>query len=84
MPLYDYECKCGKHFEDIRPMSERACAPCPQCGTMANQVIGAPRVQGFKYGYFEHITDEPVYVKNKKHLKELCNRYECDAPGVLD
>lgn len=27
---------------------------------------------------------EPVYAKSKKHMKELCNRYECYAPGVLD
>ncbi len=33
MPLYDYECSCGKKFEAIRPIGLRHTADC-ECGKM--------------------------------------------------
>lgn len=86
MPIYNYRCSCSHEFEAFEKMDDRALSTCPKCNLMAEQTISrrAPAVHGFKYGVFEHITDEPVYVKSKKHLKELCNRYDCYAPGVLD
>lgn len=86
LPSYSYECKCGKSFDDIRRIADRAKAPCPVCGAAADKIVGprSPAVHGFKFGYFENIEREPVYAKSKKHLRELCNRNECYAPGVLD
>ena len=84
MPLYNYKCPKGHEFEDFKSMNERHCAECPKCGKVANQTLSAPKVHKDHLGWFEHIAPEPVYVKSKKHLKELCNRYDCYAPGVLD
>lgn len=84
MPLYDYQCECGNSFEEVRPMAERACAPCAKCGSMAKQVIGAPAVGSFKYGYFEHLGPDGTYARNKEELRSACRRYESYAPGVLD
>ena len=86
MPNYTYECECGKSFDDIRSIASRAHSLCPSCGKEATITIcrTAPAVHGFKLGYFEHIEREPVYVKSKKHLRELCERNDCYAPGVLD
>ena len=42
MPMYDYECPhCGEAFEDLRPIAERASAPCPKCDKMATKVLSS-------------------------------------------
>ena len=86
MPLYNYKCPKGHEFEAINCMVNRALCKCPKCNRMAKQTISRrpAAVHGFKFGWFEDMDLEPVYAKNKKHMKELCNRYECYAPGVLD
>lgn len=86
MPLYNYKCSCGNEFEAFEKMDHSAFSKCPHCGSNGNQTIcrRPAAVHDFKLGWFEHIAPDPVYVKSKKHLKELCNRYDCYAPGVLD
>lgn len=87
MPLYNYLCPaCSHSFEAINKMAHRACNKCPKCNNMAKQTVSRrpASIIPFKYGDFEHIDINPVYVKSKKHMKELCNRFECYAPGVLD
>jgi putative FmdB family regulatory protein len=83
MPLYDYKCICGKTFEAMKQMSERACAECPDCGIMANKILSAPAVRSFQYGYFPDIGPNGVTVGNKNELKDACEKHECYAPGVL-
>lgn len=40
MPMYDYLCPhCGEAFEDLRPIAERATAPCPKCGEDAEKQL---------------------------------------------
>lgn len=40
MPVYDYECECGKQFEDIKPISEcNEPSKCPKCGKMAKRIF---------------------------------------------
>ncbi|MHC5012518.1 MAG: zinc ribbon domain-containing protein [Planctomycetota bacterium] len=40
--MYDYSCPhCGTDFEDLRPMAERATAPCPKCGKEAQKVLSS-------------------------------------------
>ena len=84
MPMYTYECpKCGVVFETFKKMSRRKSAKC-NCGARAAQVIG--RIGGTSVfdGHFEHIASEPIEAKNKKELREICNRHGVYAPGVLD
>ena len=86
MPLYNYKCPKGHEFEAINSIKNRALSQCGECGRMAKQTISRrpAAVHRFKFGVFEDMTLEPVYAKSKKHMRELCNRYECYAPGVLD
>ena len=86
MPAYTYECSKGHQFVELRSIRLRASkATCGICKGAAKQIVAfAPAVHRFKLGYMEHIEREPVYVKSKKHLRELCNRNECYAPGILD
>ncbi len=86
MPSYNYICKpCGE-FTTFRSMANRAFAKCPNCGKMAKQTVCSrpAGVHGFKFGWYENLDLEPVYVRNKKHLRSLCERHECYAPGALD
>ncbi len=86
MPSYNYICKdCGE-FTSFNSMANRALSQCPNCGTMAKQTVCSrpPAVHRFKYGVFENITSEPVFVRGKKHLQELCDKHDCYAPGALD
>jgi putative FmdB family regulatory protein len=38
MPLYDYRCPHGHHFERMAPMSGGDAAACPRCGVAAAKV----------------------------------------------
>jgi putative FmdB family regulatory protein len=38
MPLYDYRCPQGHHFERMAPMSGGDAAACPRCGVAAAKV----------------------------------------------
>ena len=40
MPIYEYECSCGKVFEKLESInSQEKTAPCPQCGATAKRKI---------------------------------------------
>ncbi len=39
MPIYEYACTCGKHFEEMRSFSAPPHAKCPKCGKKAQRVI---------------------------------------------
>ena len=47
-----------------------------ECGTCGYFVGGnaqqAPSVHIFPAGWWEHLTLEPVYIKNRKQLREVC------------
>lgn len=85
MPLYNYECSCGREFQEWASIEERKNVRC-ECGKVAKQTICAPRVHKFdvQLGEFEHITKDTVYAGSKQELKDLCKKHECYAPGILD
>ena len=86
MPLYNYICPEGHCFEAINTMATRALQKCNKCSRMAKQTISRrpAAVHSFKFGQFEHLASEPIYVKGKRHMQVLCDEHECYAPGVLD
>ncbi len=44
MPIYNYECGCGKKFELLRPMRQSGeKAPCPSCFEDAVQIVSSLR-----------------------------------------
>jgi putative FmdB family regulatory protein len=45
MPLYSYNCPgCGKAFEAIKSVADRATAVCPSCSDEAKQAVCAPTI----------------------------------------
>lgn len=82
MPMYTYECSCGNEFEDVRSIADRKTCSCPKCGGDAAQGISRrTNAIPFQLGWFEHIADNPVYIHNKRELREVCDRHECSAAG---
>ena len=84
MPLYDLECKSCKHkFEAYSKIKDRKEVVCPQCGGLTEVLMSPPHKDWFRPYWNEHIEYEPVYVKSKQHLKELClkNNVTCRALG---
>lgn len=45
MPLYDYECKCGKTFCEYKEIKNRDNAYCPNCLGPVERLIAVPAVQ---------------------------------------
>lgn len=86
MPYYNYECSKGHEFEAINSIENRALSKCGKCGSIGKQTISRrpAAVHPFKYGEFEHIASEPLYIRNKQELRDACEKHECYAPGVLD
>lgn len=76
MPLYDYQCEaCEVVFEEFKHIDERENMVCPKCGEKAKLLISRTKEDWFKPHWNEHITHMPVYVKSKRHYKELCKKY---------
>ena len=46
MPVYEFECDCGKRFEEFWPMDSRPAALHCICGGAARRVMSAPLVLG--------------------------------------
>lgn len=85
MPLYDYKCiRCGKEFEKFASIADRKNVSSPCCHLVAEQIIKPPSVHIFPEGPWEHISRDPIYVNDKRHLKDLCKEHNVYAPGVLD
>lgn len=42
MPLYEYECRQGHHFEAIQKVKERPLKHCSICSAVARRVISQP------------------------------------------
>lgn len=80
MPLYKYKCKtCDQVTEQFKSVSQRhEVENCSQCGGEKKLLIGNFN-RGFvlEPQYFEHLDSKPVWIKNKKHLKQ-----ECEKRGV--
>lgn len=52
MPLYNYNCGCGKCFSAWAPMAESASpALCPRCNQLAPRGVSAPRISSDYAGY---------------------------------
>ena len=53
MPLYDYECQqCGLHYERLEHASALHNGTCPECGSVARRLIGAPALKFKGRGWY--------------------------------
>lgn len=93
MPVYGYKCgNCENEFKEMQSISNRASCECPDCQATAKRdivvemrlssgmLVSSERVEGV----WDDISSEPIYVKNKSHLRDVCKRSGVYAPGVFD
>ena len=79
MPLYDFQCtQCGKIIKDVYAKSDDRYLNC-SCGNVANRLMPAPAGHVFKSGIYEHITEEPVYIKSKAELRAITRDNNCTS-----
>jgi DNA-directed RNA polymerase subunit RPC12/RpoP len=81
MILSDYRCEsCQHEFEDVRIQEERRFSFCPLCNNKATQLLGTRhKYRNFVEGWWEHIADQPIYIHNRRHLREVCRQHDCYA-----
>ena len=65
MPLYEYECEAGHHFEKILKLSEPPIETCPTCGKPVHKLVSSPAFHLKGTGWY--ITD---YAKKDKDTKD--------------
>ena len=83
MPLYNYKCrKCEHEFEEFKKIADRNDLVCPKCGQEVFIHI-KPRkdiaIQVWVPYVEENITHQPILVKSKQHLKDLCKKHKVHA-----
>ena len=65
MPLYEYECEAGHHFEKILKFSDPPIETCPTCGKPVRKLVSSPAFHLKGTGWY--ITD---YAKKDKDTTE--------------
>lgn len=82
--IYEMECEYCKHTEDVVcTLAEHALLvkpgrKCSRCSATMYQIITSVRSVFAREGFpkndprWEHLTDEPVQVRDKAHLRDLC------------
>lgn len=89
--LYQYECKkCGEITEAWRSVKKRRRTPkCSVCGGRTVKLSAASNMplintgKGSRMGSMNITLDEePIFVKNKYHFKELCKARDLRPVGL--
>jgi len=71
MPLYDFECECGKVTEHYAGINEKR-MPC-DCGKTAKRIISTRYYINPDVDFVtDNITGSPVRVTSRKQLASLC------------
>lgn len=75
MPLYSYECQCGKMWEEIMGIEERNIAPnCPSCGRGGGKrLLSAPKPILFRKGFYRDASHEGVWAEKPQDLQDALN-----------
>jgi putative FmdB family regulatory protein len=86
MPLYDLECnKCKNLFTAFYKVTEVEKAKCPICGSQARVIIlQSPNKDWFREGWYDDLDLNPVYVRSKSHMKELCRTHNVIYKAIGD
>jgi putative FmdB family regulatory protein len=42
MPMYEYKCSCGNHYDAVHSVETRDFEVCPDCGFKPKRVFAAP------------------------------------------
>ncbi len=98
MPSYDYHCNhCNADYMWFRKKGEEQNdLSCPTCleetaflgeckGDGPPAYLGSALDKNLQAkGNWEHIAIDPIEVRDKVHLKDVCQEHGCHAPGVLE
>ncbi len=77
MPIYEYECSCGKQFENMRPMSEYDLPSiCPYCAKDADRIMST--FTSTESEYFT-VTDGKGNVVSRKQVSKYSPAYSDPA-----
>lgn len=75
MPLYEYECACGKRYEAIKPIAEHAAPIECYCGRSAKRILSPAMVHRDLPGYECPITGRRI--EGRKAHEENLRRHQC-------
>ena len=85
MPLYDCKCdNCGREFEVFKKIVDITNIKC-ECGGNARTLITCVKSKDwFTPHYNEHFTGEPVFVRSRSHMKDLCRKHNVTSRALGD
>jgi len=86
MPLYDMKClNCGKEQEKFCSVVELHRQECSECGGRLKVLITNSHNQDWFHPHWnEHFTGEPIWVRTRGHLKELCLKHNVTSRALGD
>ena len=78
MPIYRYECKCGKKYDEFRKIVNRHNAPVCLCGKKTEMRIMPTSVQADIQPYrtvaYDKETGKPCNIESRKQHREFLHR----------
>ena len=80
MPIYEYECKCGRGHEGYRKVDERHLVPQCICGEQMTLMISRP-ANTYCSGYPYYDTILETQVNDPAHRKRLLKENKLDEAG---
>lgn len=85
MPLYDCKCiECDREFETFCKIADLDSLRC-DCGGKAVTLITNARCQDwFKPHWNPNFDIEPIYVRSRNHMKQLCRQYNLTSRALGD
>ena len=79
MPLYEYECEAGHHFEKILKFSDPPIETCPTCGKPVHKLVSSPAFHLKGTGWY--ITDYAKKDKGTTETKDTKDTKEAKDSG---
>jgi putative FmdB family regulatory protein len=72
MPLYEYECASGHHFEAVEKVSEKPATKCTVCSGKARRVISRPTLLHNRgIHVFDRVTKDDALRSRPSSLKSF-------------
>jgi putative FmdB family regulatory protein len=72
MPRYDFTCSAHGRVEDLIARWDEYEKPCPECGQPMTRLLPIPNIAPDIQPFLdENLGHEPVYVKSRRHHKQL-------------